>query len=468
MINTILGILFFLIAITIIVVVHEWGHLVVAKRNGVKCFEFSIGMGPKLFTFHTDKTGTVYNVRAIPLGGYVMMAGEEEASDIKFNEDESLMNKKPWQKIKILFAGAIMNFILGWFVLFIAFFFFGVSSPVDSNLVNVQENSPAAKAGLVTGDTITEIDGKQVTNYEDIQAQLVDKDQVEVTYEHNGVQNSATIIKQQVDCSTSLIGISPEMEMVKYKPLASITTASSAFANVIKSIGQSLQMLFSGTAGISDLMGPVGIATASKSVVTQGISIMLMTIAFLSINIGMVNILPFPALDGGRIILALIELVTKRRVPEKVELYLNFAGFILLMGLFVVVTFSDIGRLGTAEYYQMGIESDSVCARDAEEISYTFDFTPLDDSLPQLVSVDLSVSDGVITSVTDGDDSFTNDSATVEFEYSEPEAVPDFSDGPISITVKPDSNETAPLDLTVKVYDEKGDTINQAIYRIER
>lgn len=467
MLNTILGVIFFLIAITIIVVVHEWGHLVVAKRNGVKCFEFSIGMGPKLFTFHTDAQGTVYNVRAIPLGGYVMMAGEEEATDMEFNENESLLHKHPWQKIKILIAGAVMNFILGWVVLFIAFFFFGVTTPIDSTVVDVTDNSPAAVAGLQSGDKITEIDGVAVTSYEQIGIELSDKTNAKITYQHDGQSQTSIIDKQEVDCDTSIIGISAQTETNKFKLVDSVKMASLSFAGIATSIGDSLQMLFSGTAGISDLMGPVGIASASKSVVTQGLSTMLMTIAFLSINIGFVNILPFPALDGGRIVLALIELVTKRKVPEKIELYLNFVGFILLMGLFVVVTFSDVGRLGTVEYYEMAITSDSVCARDESEIEYKFNFNQIDEDMPESVNVELKISDGIITSVADSIDSYANDSDTVEFAY-EGEAVSDFSNNEITITVKPDTTVSSPLDLTVKVYDEKGDTINQAIYRIER
>ncbi len=468
MINTLLGILFFLIAITIIVVVHEFGHLIVAKRNGVKCFEFSVGMGPKLVTLYTDKDGTVYNLRAIPLGGYVMMAGEEEATEMEFDKEESLLNKHPWQKIKILFAGAFMNFILGWIVLFASFFFFGVNTPVDSNVIDVADNSPAANAGLQSGDTIISIDGVETTNYTEITEQLKDKKEVEIGYTHAGKNEVTNLTKQQVNCETSVIGISPELELNKFSFTASIKSATSGFVAIFGSIGDSLQLLFNGTAGVSDLMGPVGIASASKSVITQGVAAMLMTIAFLSINIGVVNILPFPALDGGRIVLAFIELISKRKVPEKIELYLNFLGFILLMGLFVVVTFSDVGRLGTAEYYDMSIDTETVCARQSEEIDYTFSFAPIDTELPEMVKVELSISDGIISNVADTTDQFTNDSSSVTLEYSEPKTVRQFSDGEITITVKPDPSSTKPLDLTVKVYDEKDDTINQAIYRIER
>lgn len=467
MINTILGILFFLVAITIIVVVHEWGHLIVAKRNGVKCFEFSIGMGPKIFTFYTDKDGTVYNIRWIPLGGYVMMAGEEEAKIMEFDKEQSLNNKHPWQKIKILFAGAIMNFILGWTVLFISFFAFGTTRVSDTNVVNVSPDSPASAAGLQSGDTITSVDGVEVTSYSEITTNLANKQSVEITFEHDGTTKTKQIEKVQLDCSTSVIGIQGTTEKNKFDLVNSFKSASLTFVAIAKSIGQSLQLLFSGTAGVTDLMGPIGIASASKSVVTQGISIMLMTIAFLSINIGFVNILPFPALDGGRIILAFIELITKRKVPEKFEMYLNLIGFILLMALFVVVTFSDVGRLGTEQYYNMGITSDTVCAAEAEEVNYKLNLSPINEKLPETVNVELKVSDGIITEVKDSTDSMANDSDVVEFEY-DGEAVNQISNQDITITVDPESKTQSPLDMTIKVYDEKGDTINQGIYRIER
>lgn len=468
MINTILAILFFLVAITIIVVIHELGHLVVAKRNGVKCFEFSVGMGPKLFTIYTDKDGTPYNVRAIPLGGYVMMAGEEEAQEMEFDKEESLMNKTPWQKIKILFAGAAMNFVLGFVILFLSFFIFGISSVVDNNVVNVSEGSPASVAGLVSGDAITSIDGVQTNNYEQISNQLVDKQEVEVTYDHDGTEKTSTIVKEEVDCETSVIGISPQTELDKFNPIDSIKGAASSFMAIVGSIGDSLQLLISGTAGVSDLMGPVGIATASKSVITQGLNTMLMTIAFLSINIGVVNILPFPALDGGRIVLAVIELITKRKVPEKIELYLNFAGFILLMLLFVVVTFADVGRIGTASYYDMSVNSDTVCARDTSEIEYTFNFVPIEDEvIPSELKFELELSDGIINNINFGAENISNNEPTLSVEISADD-IEAFSSKPITVTVSPDSSATSDLDLVVKLYDQKGDTINQAIYRIER
>ncbi len=465
MLNILLGILFFLIAITIIVVVHEWGHLVVAKRNGVKCFEFSIGMGPKIFTFHTDSDGTVYNLRAIPLGGYVMMAGEQEAENMEFDKEQSLSNKTPWQKIKILFAGAIMNFILGWFVLFIAYFGFGVTVANDTNAVDVIANSPAEQAGLTSGDQIVAVDGVATTSYQQITQELSGKSEVEVTYVRDGTEENALITPKQLNCDSQIIGIKATTSEERFNLSSSFKATNITFLGIAGSIKESLNMLFSGTAGVSDLMGPVGIASASKSVVNKGFKIMLITIAFLSINIGFVNILPFPALDGGRIVLAFIELVTRKKVPEKFEMFLNLIGFILLMGLFVIVTFADVGRIGTAEYYTMAIDSDAVCARDEEEINYTFSFTQISDQLPSSLTVELKVSDGTISGIKTPSGFVSAQEASDRIEY-KVEDISQFAE--LTVQVKPDPNASKPLDLTVKLYDEKNDVINQAIYRIER
>ncbi len=469
MLTSILGILYFIIAISIIVVIHELGHLIVAKRNGVKCFEFSIGMGPKLFTFYTDKQGTIYNVRAIPLGGYVMMAGEEEAKEMKFDAEESLNNKKPWQKIKILFAGAGMNFILGFVVFFLMFFFLGVEQPIETNQVVITANSPMEKSGMNTGDKILEIDNQEISNYADIQDALADTDNVAITFENSSQDvQTVEVTPEQIDCDATVYGVSPETEYNSFKLIDSIKSAGLGFVSIVGSIGESLRLLLNGTAGVGDLMGPIGIADASSNVVSSGLRMMLATLAYLSINIGIVNLLPFPALDGGRMVLAFYELITKRRVNEKFEMYLNALGFILLMGLFVVVTFSDVGRLGATEYYNMDVNSTTVCARDTEQVKYHIDFEQVEDELPQSVTVELSTSDGVISKVTANGSSFNEDSAKTLFEYSGTNQITTIAKEGIDVVIEPDSVATKPLDLTIKVYDEKDDVINQAIYRIER
>lgn len=464
MLDSLLGIIYFLIAISIIVVVHEFGHLIVAKRNGIKCFEFSIGMGPKLFTLGTDNSGTVYNVRLIPIGGYVMMAGEEEASEMEFNPEESLTNKTPWQKIKVLVAGASMNFVLGIVVLFFTFFILGITTPVDSNEIVVSDGSPIANAGVVTGDKIVAIDGVQTTNYDQITDALANKNSLVITYEHNGEVLDTDVTKEQISCDDSIIGISPVTEIDRFNILQSFKNAGTTFVALFTSVGESLAMLINGTAGVSDLMGPVGIATTSKTVVQGGMYQMLMMLAFLTINIGIVNLLPFPALDGGRIIFAIYELISRRRFPEKFEMYLNLIGFGLLMLLFVFVTFSDVNRLGAGDYYTMTVDSDAVCAREATDVNYTIDLEPLaETSQTGGLNVNLVISDGEIVNVNGTE--FNSREADYQISSDELDTV--LEEG-IKIDVSPDTSSSKPLDLVIKISDDSGDIINQTIYRIER
>lgn len=464
MIESILGIIYFLIAISIIVVVHEFGHLIVAKRNGVKCFEFSIGMGPKIIKLGTDKSGTVYNLRAIPIGGYVMMAGEEEASEMEFDPEQSLTNKTPWQKIKILVAGATMNFILGFVILFLTFLILGVETPLDTNEVVVAEDTPIADAGVVSGDKITEVNGVATSTYEQITTAIESGDTLAITYEHNGVSKDVEVTKQQLNCEKSIIGISPQTENDRFNLPTSFKNSLTTFKALFTSVGESLVMLLNGTAGVSDLMGPVGIATSSKVVVQGGIYQMLMMLAFLTINIGIVNLLPFPALDGGRVVFAIYELITRRRFPEKFEMYLNLIGFGLLMLLFVFVTFSDVGRLGTNNYYTMTITSDSVCAQQSTNVNYNVNLDLLPDTEnPNSLSVELKVSDGVVASI--NDQTFDTADATLDIPNDQ---IDDILENGIDIAVTPDSSSSKPLDLVIKISDDSGDVINQTIYRIER
>ncbi len=467
MLNTILGIIYFIIAISIIVVVHEWGHMVVAKRNGVKCFEFSVGMGPVIWNFGTDKDGTEYKLRAIPLGGFVAMAGEEDSEDMNYDKEESLANKKPWQKIKILFAGAGMNFILGFVVLFLISFCFGVSQPQAGTAILVTPDTPAAEAGIESKDQIVAIDGTKVESYQQISDNLENKMTVSIDYldVSENTQKTATIEKTALNCDEGVVGISPITTVDRFALGASLKTASIRFIAMFAAVGESLKLLVNGTAGVSDLMGPVGIASGASNVVSSGFNTMLFVLAFLSVNIGIVNLLPFPALDGGRIVLAVYELITRRRVPEKLELYLNLAGFVLLMGLFVIVTFADVGRLGVTKYYDLDVQSNAVCARDIKSLDYTLRLEPFNaDERAQSLTLQLSVTDGQIASV---DGQSFNETA-IDMQLNEEQYNKIVTTG---LEVKIDNLDVSqknPVDLSVKIKDENNDLINQIIYRIER
>ncbi len=332
------SLIYFILALGIIVLVHELGHLIVAKRNGVYCHEFSIGMGPKIKTIKTDASGTVYNIRAIPLGGYVMMAGEENdnVNDKDIPKDQLLNNKNPWQRFKILIAGSSMNVILTFVLLVLMTFFAGI--PSNSNTVKVVPNENVAKVINQSEIVITKVNGNVTSDYESIFKAISDSSEKEVTLTLEN--NEEIVVSKNIE---NKIGIAQTTD--KYRLFKSIY---SGFISTIALFGimiETLMALFTAKVGVNELSGPVGIYQASSQILTIGIGAAVYWIAYLSINIGVMNLLPIPALDGGRIIFVIYEVITRKKVNKKIENNLIIFSFLLLMGLFIYVTFNDIFKI---------------------------------------------------------------------------------------------------------------------------
>lgn len=338
---SIIGFIGFILILGTIVLVHELGHLIVAKRNGVYCHEFSIGMGPKIMTLKTDKSGIVYNLRWIPIGGYVQMAGEDTGLEIDeaISDDKKFDGKTKWSKFKILVAGASMNFILGILLFFIVGFFGGVSD-LNSLEVGVIDSSPAFNVGIENKDEIIAINNKEVNNFLDIQNELQQSgNKVNISYK----TNEGKIENKDVEKKDGKIGITTYRS--KFKIFASIKYSISKFIYAFTSVFYSLYLLMTPAASLKDLSGPVGIAILSNGVISLGIISTLSWMAFLSINIGVINLLPIPALDGGRIFFLLIELIRKKPMNKELEAKLNNIVFFLLLALIIFVTFQDIFRI---------------------------------------------------------------------------------------------------------------------------
>lgn len=337
------GLIYFIVALGVIVLVHELGHLVVAKRNGVYCHEFSIGMGPRLIKLGVDKTGTEYSIRAIPIGGYVMLAGEDDdkSMDKDIAEDQMLSNKSAWIKIKVLAAGSFMNIILTIFLMMIVGFFGGVTNP-ESNVVSIQPESALATAGLETGDTITVINGVEVANFEEISTNLSTESST-ITYTDSATNVSADVTVMPSE--NGKYGVSPGTE--KYNLIDAIVYGFTGTWALILSIFMTLKLLFTPEYGASDLAGFIGIYSMGNEVIQYGVTEAIMWIAYLSVNIGILNIMPIPALDGGRLVFAFYELITRRRANKKVENFVNYFGVFFMLGLFIFVTYNDILRLFT-------------------------------------------------------------------------------------------------------------------------
>ncbi len=338
---SIIGLIGFVLILGIIVLVHEMGHLIVAKRNGVYCHEFSIGMGPKITTITTDKSGTVYNLRWIPLGGYVQMAGEDTGFEADENVDSSKKfdKQKKWPRFKILLAGALMNFILGLVLLFFVGFLSGVND-LDSSKISVIEGSPVQVAGIETADEIISINNQEINTYNDISSVLSTSDkEVEISYKDSDSNVKNVVVSKD---ENGLLGVSPYKE--KFKLFDSISYSIKTFFGIIGSVFYSLYLLATPQASIADLSGPVGIAVLSNGFISKGIASTFIWTAFLSINIGMVNLLPIPALDGGRILFLIIEFFRKKPINRDLETKINNIVFFLLLALIVFVTFQDIFR----------------------------------------------------------------------------------------------------------------------------
>lgn len=345
-----LTIIYTVFVFCLIIFIHEFGHFTVSKLCGMTVHEFSIGMGPKLFSHNGKKT--VYSVRALPIGGFVRLEGEDTQSD----DPNAFCNKKPWQRIFVLVAGAFMNFLLG-FVIFILIFSF--TGSISSNKIgNIMQDSAFEKAGLVVGDEIIRMQGDNYTSrirtYDDV-SYFLDKNgsgAVEFTFKRDGEEFKKVIVPEyNEEYKTKMYGFGPLTEKVTFSNIFSASYRRSLF--VIKIVIGSFADIFSGNISFSNLSGPVGIVNEIGNAAQEGMALgfiyslmnVLSFAALISINLGVVNLLPLPALDGGRILFIIIELIIRRPIPKDKEGFLHFIGFMLLILLMIAVTFFDVQRL---------------------------------------------------------------------------------------------------------------------------
>lgn len=342
--------LYTIIVFCLIIAIHEFGHFFVAKLTGVTVHEFSIGMGPNLFSKKAKET--TYSLRLIPIGGYVKLEGEDEDSD----DVNAFCNKKPWQRFFILFAGSLMNFVLG-FTLFILLFSFS-KGIVTNSVGNVIKGSAFHDAGVMPGDVIVKIESdkykSRISSYNDINYFIYRSgdSKTKFTFKRNGEVITKTITPEAIDgYENKMFGFQPLTE----KPglFNVIKSSFNESIYVVKVVIYSFVDLFTGSVSLSDMSGPVGIVkeinTAAQTKTDYGLWFSLLNVmsiaALISINLGVINLLPLPALDGGRILFVLIEMIRRKPIDREKEGYFHFIGFVLLMILMVVITFSDIKKI---------------------------------------------------------------------------------------------------------------------------
>lgn len=350
--GTILNILLFIFILGILVFVHEFGHFMTAKRSGVYIYEFSIGMGPEIKSIK-GKDGIKYSIRALPLGGYVQMAGEiYEDDDTKIIPKEKFMCNRPWyQRLVILVAGVFNNFLLAIILLIVIGAIWG-SPSLNPEIGKVIEGYPAEKAGMLDGDIIRSINGKKVTSWDKAQLLLLLKDkdgiyEIEVEHQNKKVEMlkiKPKTVKDEQGNESKVFGIQTTGE-VKHGLLNAIKYGFDKFCSTIEQMWLTVVSLFNGGLSVKSLSGPVGIYTVVGASRKSGIQSVLFLIAYLSMNLGLMNILPIPALDGGHVLFLIIEKITGKKINAEIESKITAFFFFLLIALMIYVTIFDIIRI---------------------------------------------------------------------------------------------------------------------------
>lgn len=340
-----MGLILALLLFSFIVFFHELGHFLLARKNGIYVEEFCIGMGPVL----VKKKGkeTTYSIRLLPIGGACMM-GEDEVEN---QNENSFNNKSVWARISVIAAGPIFNFILAFILSVIVVSWLGYDKPI---IKSVLENSAAAEAGLQEGDLIKEINGKNIHIFREISAynQFHPGEKLELTYERDGEEYTVSLKTRPDETGRYLIGITQG----QYRKANALTALQYGFYEVkfwIDYTIESLKMLFTGVVGLDQLSGPVGIVDvvdeAYDTNIQYGVSSVVLAFLNLSIllsaNLGVMNLLPIPALDGGRLVFLIVEAIRGKRIPPEKEGMVHLAGLIALFGLMIFVMFNDLKRI---------------------------------------------------------------------------------------------------------------------------
>ena len=334
----------------IIILVHEFGHFIWAKIFKVHIYEFSIGMGPIIFT-HKGKDKVDYNIRAIPIGGFVSMAGEVYEDDEKIDKKTFMCNKPWYQRVIILIAGVCNNFLLAILILFISSLIWGGTINIPE-IEDVVPDLPMANAGITAGDKILEINGRKVSNWDSAQILLIMKSKdntydLKIEHSDGEIENidvtPITEKDEETGIETQVFGIYIKQETMTGL-WGSIKYSFIKFGSIVNSMALTIEGLFTGKISIQALSGPVGMYEVVDESISYGISYMLYIIAFLSINVGFINILPFPAFDGGHVFFLIIEKIKGSPVNSKFENTCHLIGFALLFLLMIYITIQDVIR----------------------------------------------------------------------------------------------------------------------------
>lgn len=331
-----------------LIFIHELGHYLTARAFGVSIREFAIGMGPKLFSHRSRKTGIRYSLRALPIGGFVSMVGEDEES-----EDENAFHRKPvWQRILVTAAGAFMNLAIGVLVMSLLVMTQDIlPSTQIGAFIEHEDGTPnyTQAAGFQIGDEIVEIEGTRVRIANEVVYEIMRRgiEPLDVTVLRDGERITMenvifpTIVDQGIRYGTVDFKVNPEAKT----PAVILKHAVFRSTSTIKMIWESLYDLVNGRYGVESVSGPVGVTKALGEAAESGFDDLVYLAVVISMNLGVMNLLPLPALDGGRLLFQIIELFRRKPVRPEIEGYVHFAGMVMLMILMVVVAVKDIFTL---------------------------------------------------------------------------------------------------------------------------
>lgn len=327
----------------IIVFIHEFGHFITAKASGMRVDEFAIGFGPAIAK--KRKGETLYSIRAIPLGGYNKIAGMDPEEPM---DDRSFLNKPVWKRFIVIAAGAVFNFLLAIVIFFMIYAVNGIQTPSMEPVVgNMMSNSPALAAHMTVNDRIVSINGKPVNEWTDISKTLqgTANTLVPIVVNRDGVNQELTVIPEAVgNEGRAVIGINPVMNSMPLNVAEAAAQSLHTTGFVLVSMVDGIWSMITGHTN-AELAGPIGVAQMAGQVAESGFANLLQFTALLSLNLGVINLLPIPALDGGHLIVLIIEGITRRRLPAKALQYIQMTGIVILLALFVYATTHDISRL---------------------------------------------------------------------------------------------------------------------------
>lgn len=320
---------------------HELGHYAVAKRVGMRVHEFSLGFGPKILG--TTRGETVYNLRAVPLGGFVRVAGMDPEEEVE--KDRSYQDKTILQRMGFIVAGPLMNFVLAAVLLAFIFMAHGMPSPT-TQISDLVEGQPAQEAGFLPGDRIVAIEGHRVTGWEEVTVLINERPgrEIDVLVARDGRELVIPVVPATDESGLGRIGIYPGSELIKMGPVAAVVGGVEYTVRVTVLIVDFIVKMITGQAP-PDLGGPVRIVSEIGRSVDMGVFYLLQLTAFLSINLGLFNLFPIPALDGSRLLFLSIEAVRGKPVDPLKENFIHMVGFGLILLLIVFITYNDVLQL---------------------------------------------------------------------------------------------------------------------------